>query len=92
VDPEALTAWWRDVVTPFLLQGKAGLAGNAAQLGATGRYWMTRTLIELGERYAGLGRPEQAKQMWQMILKARLPGAELAEEDIARLSNPAPKP
>jgi hypothetical protein len=53
---------------------------------------MTRTLIELGERYAGLGRQEQAKQMWRLILEAKLPGAELAEEDIARLNNPAPKP
>jgi TolA-binding protein len=82
----ALKTWWRDVVTPFLVDGKPAL------LGANGRYWMTRTLIELGERYAALGRPEQAKEMWQMILKAGLPGAELAEEDIARLSNPAPKP
>jgi cellulose synthase operon protein C len=84
---EALTTWWQDVVTPFLLEGK-----SAALLGANGRYWMTRTLIELGERYAGLGRQEQAKQMWRLILEAKLPGAELAEEDIARLNNPAPKP
>jgi len=84
---EALKTWWRDVVTPFLLDGT-----NGARLGANGRYWMTRTLIELGERNAAEGHQAAAKQMWQMILTAKLPGAELAEEDIARLNNPAPKP
>jgi hypothetical protein len=84
---EAQKIWWSDVVTPFLLEN------SAARLGAKGRYWMTRTLLELGEQYAAQkGGQEQAKEMWRMILKARLPGAELAEEDIARLSNPAPKP
>jgi tetratricopeptide (TPR) repeat protein len=83
---EALIIWWRDVVTPFLLDPKA------APLGAKGRFWMTKTLIELGERYAGQGRQEQAKKMWRMILEAKLPGAELAEEDIARLSTAPLKP
>ena len=30
--------------------------------------------------------------MWRMILEAKLPGAELAEEDIARLSTAPLKP
>jgi len=83
----ALTIWWRDVVTPFLLD-----PGPAALLGAKGRYWMARTLVELGEADASQGRPEAAKKAWRLMLDAKLPCAELAEADLARLNAPAPKP
>jgi TolA-binding protein len=83
----ALTVWWRDVVAPFLLDPK-----RAAALGAKGRFWMTKTLIDLGELDAARGRPEEAKTAWRLMLTAKLPGAELAQEHIARLDSAAPKP
>jgi len=53
---------------------------------------MARTLIDLGALYAGEGRQEDARKMWQLVLDAKLPDAELAQERIASLSAPAPKP
>jgi tetratricopeptide (TPR) repeat protein len=41
---QAQAVWWRDVVTGFLLD-----TGQAADLGAKGRYWMARTLLEIGK-------------------------------------------
>ncbi len=44
-DPDrAEEVWWKDVVHEFLVKDPA----VAAQLGAKGRYWMARTLLELG--------------------------------------------
>ncbi len=83
----AQTVWWRDVVSLFLLD-----RDNGARLGLKGRYWMARTLIDLGALYAGEGRQEDARKMWQLVLDAKLPDAELAQERIASLSAPAPKP
>ncbi|MES1166697.1 MAG: tetratricopeptide repeat protein, partial [Pseudomonadota bacterium] len=40
----AVDCWWRDVANPFLMDKPE----VAAQLGAGGRYWMSRTLLDLG--------------------------------------------
>ena len=84
---QAGTVWWRDVVFPFLLDRDHG-----AQLGAKGRYWMARTLLDLGTLDSRRGRPEEAKRIWTLILDAKLPGGELAQESIATLNAPALKP
>ncbi|WP_197456840.1 tetratricopeptide repeat protein [Cephaloticoccus primus] len=76
---QAEAVWWRDVVNAFLLDEPA-----AARLGPRGRYWMTRTLLELGGLYERQARIDQAREAWELILKTGLPGAALAEDRLAR--------
>jgi len=76
---QAEAVWWRDVVTAFLLDERM-----ASQLGVRGRYWMTRTLLELGALYERQSRLDQAREAWALILKTGLPGASLAEDRLAR--------
>jgi len=76
---QAEAVWWRDVVTAFLLDERM-----ASQLGVRGRYWMTRTLLEVGRLYEGQSRLDQAREAWGLILKTGLPGAALAEDRLAR--------
>jgi tetratricopeptide (TPR) repeat protein len=79
--------WWRDVVTAFLLDERM-----AGQLGAKGRYWMTRTLLELGAIYEQQARFEQAQEAWSLILRSGLPGRALARDRLARYTLPANQP
>jgi cellulose synthase operon protein C len=76
--------WWRDVVTAFLLDRKM-----ADELGPKGRYWMTRTLLELGILYEQQAKLEQARDAWTLIIETGLPGAPLAKDRLGRFS-PAP--
>ena len=89
-DPaRAEEVWWKDVVHEFLVKDPA----LAAQLGAKGRYWMARTLLELGTLFESQEKLEQAKEAWLLILKARLsPGEDLAKARLARFNLPAVKP
>ena len=81
--------WWKDVVHEFLVKDPA----LAAQLGAKGRYWMARTLLELGTLFESQEKLEQAKEAWLLILKARLsPGEDLAKARLARFNLPETKP
>lgn len=81
--------WWKDVVHEFLVKDPA----LAAQLGAKGRYWMARTLLELGTLFESQEKLEQAKEAWLLILKARLsPGEDLAKARLARFNLPEAKP
>lgn len=79
---KAETVWWRDVVNEFLLNDR-----NADRLGDKGRYWMTRTLLDLGALYEKDEKLEQAKQAWLLILNARLGyGEALARARLARFN------
>ncbi|MDB6126515.1 MAG: Tetratricopeptide 4 [Verrucomicrobia bacterium] len=80
--------WWKDVVHEFLVKDP----DLAAQLGAKGRYWMARTLVELGGLFEQQEKLEQAKEAWLLILKAKLPGEELAKARLARFNLPEAKP
>ncbi len=83
----AEAVWWRDVVTAFLLDEK-----TAAQLGAKGRYWMARTLLELGTLYEQQAKLDQARDAWGLILKTGLPGETLAKARLARFNVSEAKP
>ncbi|HWL16032.1 MAG TPA: tetratricopeptide repeat protein [Opitutus sp.] len=84
---KAEEVWWRDVVTEFLIQ-----PGRAEQLSDKGRYWMTRTLLELGGLYEQQEKLEQAKQAWLLILEAKLGyGEALARARLARFGLPEAK-
>jgi len=83
----AEAVWWRDVVTTFLLDEKM-----AASLGPKGRYWMTRSLLELGSLYEQQAKLDQAKDAWTLIITSGLPGEALAKDRLVRFNPPATNP
>ena len=83
----AEAVWWRDVVTAFLLD-----EDQAALLGPKGRYWMARTLLELGGLYEQQTKLDQARDAWNLILTQRLPGATLAKSRLGRFTAGEAKP
>ena len=83
----AQNVWLRDVVKGFLLDET-----RAAELGATGRYWMARTLLELGDLLEKQGKFDEARTTWQRIQQANLPGAADAKAKLASLNPAGTKP
>lgn len=51
---------------------------SSAQLGSNGRYWMARTVFELGNMLDSEGRTADAREVYQLILNYELPGRSLA--------------
>jgi hypothetical protein len=79
---QAEEVWWRNVVYEFLVK-----PDESRQLGEKGRYWMTRTLLELGSLYEQQEKLEQAKESWLLILKSKLGyGEGLAKSRLARFN------
>jgi len=86
---KAEEVWWKDVVNEFLVKDPA----VAAELGTKGRYWMARTLLELGTLFESQEKLEQAKNAWLLIIKSGLkPGEDLAKARLARFNLPEAKP
>ena len=83
---KAQAVWWNEVIAPFLLDEK-----KAPELGAKGRWWMSRTLLEVGNVYESQNRLEEAKRAWRLIVDKGLPGATLAKARLARYSPSDPK-
>ena len=75
---QAERAWWLAVNT-FLLD-----SGKAAELGAKGRYWMSRVLLELGALYEKEAKLEQARRAYELLLQQKLPGETLAQQRLTR--------
>lgn len=67
------------VVDSFLLD-----AAQAARLGPTGRYWISRTLLELGQLLEETGRPDEAQRAYRLVLEHRLGGAAQAQARLDR--------
>lgn len=61
------------VISSFLKDPAA-----ASQLGANGRYWMSRCLLELGDILEREGKVEDAREVYSQIAKHGLPGKNLA--------------
>lgn len=80
----AAAVWWRDVAEEFLLKPDRG-----AKLGAQGRYWMGRTLIDLGGLFEQQEKLEEARRAWRLVVDIGLPGAALAQAKLARFLPPA---
>ncbi len=72
------TIWW-DVVHQFLLDKRM-----AAQLGPKGRYWISRTLLELGDLLTKQGHPEEARRAWELIRQEGLPSQNEAGDNLGR--------
>jgi TolA-binding protein len=87
----AEAVWWRDVVHAFLLDDTA-VAARVLDEQAKARYWMGRTLLELGGLYEQQEKLEQAKEAWLLILRTKLPGEALARARLARFNLPEAKP
>lgn len=75
----AQLVWWQQVVTPFLLD-----EGRAAQLAGGGRYFMSRTLLGLGELLEAQSKLEQAREAYMLIVQYHLPGEGIARGKLAR--------
>jgi TolA-binding protein len=84
-EDDAQKTWWR-LVNVFLLD-----PAKSADLGATatGSYWMSRTLLALGDSLEQQQELDQAREAWQLIVRDNLPGGALAQERLTRYL-PAP--
>jgi len=66
---------------------------EAGRLGTQGRYWLSRTIIELTGYLEQDGQLEQALRLYRRMLESGLPGETLARERIQRLMpQVAPEP
>jgi predicted negative regulator of RcsB-dependent stress response len=83
---KAQAVWWGDVVDAFLVK-----PGGPQGLGPKGRWWIARTLLEVGALFEQQGRLEEAKRAWLLLVNSGLPGEEIARERLARFHLPAAK-
>jgi hypothetical protein len=72
-------ATWMLVMNTFLLD-----PARAAELGAKGRYWMSRVLLELGDLYEKEAKLDEARRAYELLLQQKLPGETLAQQRLAR--------
>ena len=71
---KAQGVFW-SVVSDFLLD-----PAQAARLGAKGRYWVARSLLELGQIHEEAGRLDEAQRAYQLIVEQKLYGMAQAQE------------
>jgi cellulose synthase operon protein C len=83
---KAQAVWWGDVVDAFLVK-----PGGPQGLGPKGRWWIARTLLEVGTLFEQEGRVEEAKRAWMLLVDSGLPGGSIARERLARFHLPAAK-
>lgn len=85
-DPEevsrAIAVFW-SVVDTFLLDPE-----KAAQLGTSGRWWVSRALLELGELHEERGNIAEAQRAYRLIIDQKLNGTELARAKLDRYRLP----
>jgi tetratricopeptide (TPR) repeat protein len=83
---KAQAVWWGDVIDAFLVK-----PGGPQGLGPKGRWWIARTLLEVGALFEQQGRIEEAKRAWLLVVNSGLPGEDVARERLARFHLPAAK-
>jgi tetratricopeptide (TPR) repeat protein len=71
------------VVNDFLLE-----PAQAARLGAKGRYWVARSLLELGQIHEDAGRLDEAQRAYTLIVEHQLYGVAQAQAKLARFRPP----
>lgn len=72
--------WW-EVVNTFLLG-----EDRTRRHGARGRYWLSRTLLELARSLEATAKLEDARNAYDLILQQELPGDGLARAELARIT------
>ena len=75
---KAQAEFW-SVVDAFLLD-----PAMAGKLGAKGRYWVSRALLELGQIHEDAGRLDEAQRAYQLIVDYKLSGTTQAQAKLAR--------
>ena len=75
---KAQTVFW-SVVQGFLLDPV-----QAAKLGAKGRWWISKSLLELAQIHEDAGRLDEAQRAYQLIVDNKLSGVALAQAKLAR--------
>jgi cellulose synthase operon protein C len=82
---EAAGVWWKDVIDPFLKKKSGAFEQEAKR-----PYWLARTLLELGELLEQQGKFDEAKEAYQLLLRAKLGYSEsFARKNLQRLGVPA---
>ena len=85
---EAVAVWWREVVDPFLKEETRPFEADAKR-----PYWLARTLRELGDLLEKLGRFDEAKEAYRVLLDKRLPfGEAVARTRLEQLGVQLAKP
>ncbi|MDB6113132.1 MAG: Anaphase-promoting complex, cyclosome, subunit 3 [Lacunisphaera sp.] len=75
---KAQAVFWA-VANDFLLD-----ASQAAKLGAKGRWWVAKSLLELAKIHEDAGRLDEAQRVYQLIIDQKLSGQALAQDKLAR--------
>ncbi len=75
----AADVWWKDVVTEFLLKAPAN--GGVGELP---RYWLARTLFDLGKLHEEQQRLSEARRAYALIIETKLGSAENIAKDALR--------
>ena len=80
---KAQIIFW-SVADAFLLD-----AAQAPRLGAKGRYWVSRSLLELAQLHEDAGQIDEAQRSYQLILDYKLYGLAQAQAKLARFRLPS---
>ena len=83
---DAQKTWWR-LANDFLLN-----QAKSDELGVSGRYWMSRTLLAFGDSLEQQQKLDQAREAWLLIGRYKLPGEALAQARLARYLPAGAKP
>ncbi|HEX2860140.1 MAG TPA: hypothetical protein VHN79_00795, partial [Lacunisphaera sp.] len=75
---KAQAVFW-SVANDFLLD-----QAFAAKLGAKGRYWVGRSLLQLGQIHEDSGRLDEAQRAYQLIMDNKLNGVAMAQAKLVR--------
>lgn len=83
---EAVLVWSRDVVVPFLREDTRPFESDAKR-----PYFLARTLRDLGDLLEKLGRVDEAREAYRLLLDKRLPvGESVARARLNQLGGAAP--
>lgn len=58
------------------------LGGGLNEMGEQGRYWLARSILEMGGLYEKDKKQEEANRAYQLVIKYGLPGVAIAKEKI----------
>ena len=77
---QAKEVYWK-VISLFLKNPEM-----AVRLQSTGRYWMSRSILNLGELFESENKLEEAQSIYEMIISYELPGKVLAQAKLQKFT------
>lgn len=77
---DAIRAW--GLVVDLLHQA----SDKPEAFGAEGRYWLSRTLVSLGDLLRREGKIDQAREAYGLVLRTGLPYGSVAQDEMAKLA------